>query len=80
MDARGERCDDGRMPLDLTDAEIATAATAYRAMAYQGIRKASWQSRWRTPGCRGPIENAAKRFAALAAKFEATRKNHVQSP
>ena len=59
------------MPLDLTDAEPATAATACRAMAFQeGERAKALEN----PGMRGPIENAAKRFAALAAKFEAARK------
>lgn len=60
-----------RMPLVLTDAELATAATACRAMAYQEGERAKAME---NPGMRGPIENAAKRFAALAEKFEAARK------
>jgi len=59
------------MPLDLTDAELATAATACRAMAYQEGERAK---KMENPGMRGPIENAAKRFASLAAKLEAARK------
>ena len=59
------------MPLDLTDAELATAATACRAMAYQEGERAR---KMENPGRRGPIENAAKRYAALAEKFERARK------
>jgi hypothetical protein len=51
------------MPLDLANAELAVAATACRAMAFQ------------EPTTRGPIENAAKRYAALAEKLEAARKS-----
>ena len=58
------------MPFDLTDAELATAATACRAMAYQeGERPKKMEN----PTMRGPIENAARRHAALAEKFEAAR-------
>jgi hypothetical protein len=71
MDARARRRDDSRMPLDLTDAEVATAAQACRAMAYQEGERAK---KMENPGMRAPIENAAKRFAALAGKFEAARK------
>jgi hypothetical protein len=59
------------MPLDLTDAERATAATACRAMAYQEGERAK---KMENPTTRAPIENAAKRYAALAEKFEAARK------
>jgi hypothetical protein len=59
------------MPLELTDAELATAATACRAMAYQEGERAK---KMENPGMRGPIERAAQRFAALAAKFEAARR------
>jgi len=59
------------MPLDLTEAELATAATTCRAMAYQEGERAK---KLENPSMRGPIENAAKRFAALAEKLEAARK------
>ena len=54
------------MPLDLSDSELATAAQACRAMAYQEGERAK---RLENPGMRGPIENAAKRYAALAEKL-----------
>jgi hypothetical protein len=54
------------MPLELTAAELETAARACRAMAYRGGEQAK--------GLESPIENAAKRYAALAEKFEAARK------
>jgi len=60
-----------RMPLDLTDAELATAATACRAMAYQEGERAK---KMENPTLRGPLENNAKRFAVLAEKLEAARK------
>jgi hypothetical protein len=42
MDSRARRRDDAHMPLDLTDAELVTAATACRAMAFQeGERRGS---------------------------------------
>ena len=44
------------MPLDLTDAELATAATACRAMAYQEGERAK---KIENPTMRGPIENTA---------------------
>jgi hypothetical protein len=59
------------MVLDLTDAELATAATACRALAYQEGERAK---KMENPTTRGPIENAAKRYAALAAKLEAARR------
>jgi hypothetical protein len=58
------------MPLDLADAELATAATACRAMAYQEGERA----RRMDPSLRAPIESAAQRYAALAQKLEAARK------
>jgi hypothetical protein len=59
------------MPLDLTDAELATAAQACRAMAYQeGERAKALEN----PTVRGPIESASKRYAALAQKLEVGRK------
>jgi hypothetical protein len=59
------------MPLDLTDLELETAARACRALAYQEELAAK---KMENPGMRGPIENTAKRAAALAEKFEAARK------
>jgi hypothetical protein len=64
------------MPLDLSDAELSTAATACRAMAYQEGERAK---KMENPSLRGPIENTAQRFAVLAAKFEATLKDLRQS-
>jgi hypothetical protein len=49
------------MPLELNDEELATAATACRAMAYQEGERAKAME---NPGMRGPVENAAKRYAA----------------
>jgi hypothetical protein len=60
------------MPLELTDAELATAATACRAMAYQEGDRAK---KLENPSMRGPIENTARRFAALAEKLETARKH-----
>ena len=60
-----------RVPPDLTAEELATAAQACRAMAYQeGQRAKAMES----PTMRAPMENAAKRYAALAEKLEAARK------
>jgi hypothetical protein len=57
--------------LDLTDAELATAAQACRAMAHQeGERTRKLEN----PTTRGPIEAASKRYQALAGKLEAARK------
>ena len=41
MDARAWWRDHAPMPLELTDAELATAATACRAMAYQEGERAA---------------------------------------
>jgi len=71
MDARAWRRDDARMPLDLTDLELETAARACRALAYQEQQAAA---RMENPDTRGPIENTTKRAAALAEKLEAARK------
>jgi hypothetical protein len=71
MDARARQRHDAHMPLDLTDEELATAATACRAMAYQEGERAKQME---NPGMRGPVKNAARRYAALAEKFEAARK------
>ncbi|MFZ0008126.1 MAG: hypothetical protein WAK94_07805 [Steroidobacteraceae bacterium] len=64
MDARSSWRDDVRMPLDLTDAELATAVQACRAMAYQEGERAK---KMENPTTRGPIEAAAQRYAALRA-------------
>jgi hypothetical protein len=59
------------MPLDLTADELATAAQACRAMAYQeGERTRKMEN----PTTRGPVEDAARRYAALAEKFERARR------
>ena len=72
INAPGEAtAESGRMALELTDAELATAATACRAMAYQEGERAK---KMENPTLRGPLENNAKRFAVLAEKLEAARK------
>jgi hypothetical protein len=58
------------MPLDLTDAELATAATACRAMAYQEAERAK---KMENPTMRGPLVANSKQYAALAQKLEAAR-------
>src|ERR1700751_3238930 len=64
-----------RMPLiELTDAELATAATACRAMAYQEGERAK---KMENPTTRGPIEGAAQRYVRLMEKFEAARRRGV---
>lgn len=56
------------MPLvDLTDAELSSAATACRAMAYQEGERAK---KIENPSVRGPVEHTAERYARLAGKFE----------
>jgi hypothetical protein len=59
------------MPLELSDAELSTAATACRALAYQEGERAKAMG---NPDMRRQIESTAHRFASLAAKFEAARK------
>lgn len=59
------------MPLDLSDAELQTAAFACRAMAAQEGRRAK---ELENPTVRGTIESAAQRYARLAEKLEAARK------
>jgi hypothetical protein len=63
------------MALDLTDAELATAAQACRAMANQEGERAKEME---NPRVRGPIENAAKRYRALAEKLEQARKRRLR--
>jgi hypothetical protein len=58
------------MLLDLTDAELATAATACRAMAYQEGERAK---KMENPTMRPPLESNSRRYAALAEKFELLR-------
>src|SRR5215472_2807791 len=68
MDAHGDAAaESAAMPLDLTDAELATAATACRAMAYQEGKRAEAME---NPTMRGPFEANARRYAALAEKME----------
>jgi hypothetical protein len=63
-----------RMPLELTDAELATAASACRALAYQeGQRAAAMEN----PTTRGPVEQAAQRYGQLAEKLEAARRGRL---
>ena len=59
------------MLLEFSDAELATAATAFRAMAYQEEKRAKGME---NPTTRGPIEAAARRYASLAEKLEAARR------
>jgi hypothetical protein len=59
------------MPLDLSDSELATAATACRALAYQEGERAK---KIENPTMRGPLEANARRYAELAEKFEPARK------
>jgi len=74
---RGRRSTLRRMPnvpsagLELTDAELATAATACRAMAYQEGKRAEAME---NPTTRGPIEAASQRYERLAEKLEAAHK------
>jgi hypothetical protein len=62
------------MPLDLTDAELATAATACRELAYQEGERAKQME---NPSTRGPVEATAGRCAELAAKFETARRSAI---
>jgi hypothetical protein len=59
------------MPLEFSDAELATAAQACRAMANQEAARAK---RLENLTIRGPIEAAAQGYAALVAKIEAARR------
>lgn len=71
MDGDARWRDDAHMPpIDLTDLELETAARACRALAYQEEQAAK---RMENPAMRGPIENTAKRAAALAEKLEGAR-------
>jgi len=60
------------MPLDLTDAELATAC---RALAYQKGERAKALA---NPTVRGPLEYNAKRYAALAEKLEGRARRHTR--
>jgi hypothetical protein len=71
MDASLDPTPQLKVPLDLSDAELATAAQACRAMAYQeGKRAAAMEN----PSMRGPLESGARGYAALAEKLEAARR------
>jgi hypothetical protein len=62
------------MPPQLTDLELETAARACRAMAHQEGERARTME---NPSMRCPVEDAARRYAALAEKFEAARRRTV---
>jgi hypothetical protein len=64
------------MPLDLSPEELAAAAQACRALAYQEGKRAK---KLENPTLRGPLESNAKRFASLAERFEAARKQRPVS-
>ena len=68
--AKGPACQPRPMLLDLTDAELATAVTACRALAHWEGERAK---RMENPLQRGRIESAAKRYAALAEVRGGTR-------
>jgi len=57
------------------DDELETAARACRALAYKESEAAK---RMENPGMRGPVENTAKRAAALAEKFERMRRRNSE--
>ena len=63
------------MPIDLTPDELATAAQACRALAYQEEKRAASME---NPATRGPVENAARRYQVLAEKLEAARKRRPE--
>ena len=59
------------MPVvNLTDAELASAAQACRAMAHQESERAKKQE---NPTVRGPMEAAAERYATLARRLDSAR-------
>jgi hypothetical protein len=62
------------MLIDLTPDELAAAAQACRALAYQEGERAK---RMENPTTRTPVENAARRYAALAKKLETARKGRT---
>lgn len=53
--------------LDLTELELSTALQACRAMAYQEEERAKQMG---NPGMREMFEQASRRYAELARKFE----------
>jgi hypothetical protein len=57
--------------LELSDAEVATAAQACRAMAHLEGERAK---RLKNPTTRAPIEQASQRYRRLADKLEAARR------
>jgi hypothetical protein len=67
----GGRCNIRRMPLELSPADLETAARACRATAYQESEHAR---KMENPSMRGPVEAMAPRYAELAAKSEVARK------
>jgi hypothetical protein len=58
------------MPVELSDTQLATAATACRALAFQERERARTMG---NPTLRGPLETNAKRYTILAEKFEPAR-------
>jgi hypothetical protein len=71
MDVPSKVDSESRVPLNLSDTELATAAMARRAMAYQEGERAKKMG---NPTMRPPLEANAKRYAALAEKLEAARR------
>jgi hypothetical protein len=61
----------------LTTDDLALAARACRAMAYQEGERAK---KMENPTVRGPIEAVAQRYAALAERFEQARKLRLAIP
>jgi hypothetical protein len=57
--------------IDLTPDELATAAQACRALAYQEQQRAA---RMDNPSVRTSIEGVARRYALLAEKLESARR------
>ena len=64
------------MGLDLTDAELAAAAAACRAMAFQEELRARAIA---NPAVRAPVIAAAERYAALAFKIEDVRQGQKRA-
>lgn len=62
------------MALDLTDAELSTAAMTRRPYAYRERDRAEAME---NPDMRRQIEMTATRFGELAEKFEAARKGRI---
>ena len=72
----GWRRQNAAMGLDLTDAELAVAATACRALAFQEELRARAIA---NPSVRAPVIASAERYAALAIKIEAGRRGQKRA-